>query len=86
MGVPSGAKFARWAAQVSVIDNFAYVGRNKGAQMLFINGKDDVNAMHDAKAFLAAAPKDKTRHVDEGSHGVMPAALAYIRTRIQQNL
>jgi len=86
MGVPTGAKFSRWAAQVSVIDNIAYVGHNKGAQMLFINGKDDVNAMHDAKALLAAAPKGATWHVYAGGHGDTPAANKYWQTWMLKNL
>ncbi|MCU0294186.1 MAG: alpha/beta hydrolase, partial [Thermoanaerobaculaceae bacterium] len=57
LGAPMGAAFARWAARMSVIDNIVYVGRSEGAKLLFINGKGDANAMHDAKAFLAAAPK-----------------------------
>jgi dienelactone hydrolase len=86
MGVPTGAKFSRWAAQVSVIDNFVYVGHNKGAPMLFINGKDDVNAMHDAKAFLAAAPKGATWHVYAGGHGDTPAANKYWQAWMLKNL
>jgi len=86
MGVPTGAKFARWAAQVSVIDNFVYVGHNKGAQMLFINGKDDVNAMHDAKAFLAAAPKGASWHVYAGGHGSTPAADKFWQAWMLKNL
>jgi len=86
MGVPTGAKFARWAAQVSVIDNIAYIGHNKGAQMLFINGKDDVNAMHDAKAFLAAAPKGATWHVYAGGHGDTDAANKYWQAWMLKNL
>ena len=86
MGVPTGAKFARWAAQVSVIDNVAYVGRNKGAQMLFINGKDDPNAMHAAKALLAAAPKGATWHVYAGGHGSTPSADQYWQAWLLKNL
>jgi hypothetical protein len=67
MNVPTGAAWARrYAAQMSVSDNVAYVGHDKGAKLLFINGKDDVGAMHDARAFLAAAPKASTWHVYAG--------------------
>jgi dienelactone hydrolase len=86
MGVPTGAKFARWAAQISVIDNFAYLGHNKGAQMLFINGKDDPNAMHAAKAFLAAAPKGATWKVYSGGHSATPAADKFWQAWMLKNL
>ncbi len=86
MGVPTGAKFARWAAQVSVIDNFAYVGHNKGAKMLFINGKDDYGPMHDAKALLAVAPKGARWHVCVGGHGNTDAADKFWQAWMLKNL
>ena len=71
--VPKGAAFKRWAAGVSVIDSLAYVRHNKTAAFLFLNGRHDWEAMHDAKAFLAAAPEPKTWHVYEGYHDPMKA-------------
>jgi hypothetical protein len=62
---------------MSVSDNAAYVGHTKGAKLLFINGKDDVSAMHDARAFLAAAPKASTWHVYAGGHYPSGAANTY---------
>jgi dienelactone hydrolase len=86
LAAPTGAEFARWAARMSVIDNIAYVGHNEGAKFLFINGKHDANAMHDAKAFLAAAPKGTTWYVYSGSHGGTPASSKYIEAWLQKNL
>jgi len=86
MGVPTGAKFARWAAQMSVIDNFAFVGHNKGAQMLFINGNEDADPMHDGKAFLAVAPKGSIWHVYAGGHGNTPAADKFWQAWMLKNL
>jgi len=86
MNVPTGATWARYAAQMSVSDNVAYVGHNKRAKLLFINGKDDVSAMHDARAFLAAAPKASTWHVYAGGHGPSGAANKYWQAWMQKNL
>ena len=85
-GAPTGAAFARWAARMSVIDNIAYVGRNEGAKLLFINGKGDANAMHDAKAFLAAAPKGTTWHLYAGGHWPSDAASKFIFAWMVKNL
>jgi hypothetical protein len=87
LAAPTGVDFARWATRMSVIDNVAYVGHNRGAKFLFLNGKDDANAMRDAKAFLAAAPKPKTWHVYEGSHDPMKGgAMGVWRAWIVKNL
>jgi dienelactone hydrolase len=83
---PTGAAFARYVAQISVIDNIAYVGHNKGAKFLFINGKGDANAMHDAKAFLAAAPEGTTWHLYEGGHWPTDAATKFISAWMVKNL
>lgn len=85
-GAPTGAAFARWAARMSVIDNIAYVGRNEGAKLLFINGKGDANAMHDAKAFLAAASKGTTWHLYAGGHWPSDAASKFIFAWMVKNL
>ena len=85
-GAPTGAAFARWAARMSVIDNVAYVGRNEGAKLLFINGKGDANAMHDAKAFLTAAPKGTTWHLYAGGHWPSDAASKFIFAWMVKNL
>ena len=63
---------------MSVIDNIAYVGHNKGAKLLFINGKEDANAMHDTKAFLAAAPEGTTWRLYAGDHWPSDAAKKFI--------
>jgi dienelactone hydrolase len=86
LGAPTGAAFARWAARMSVIDNTAYVGHNKGAKLLFINGKDDANAMHDAKAFLAAAPEGTTWRLYAGDHWPDGAAKKFIIAWLVKNL
>lgn len=86
LNVPTGATWARYAAQMSVSDNIAYVGHNKGAKLLFINGKVDVSAMHDARAFLAAAPKGSTWHVYAGGHFPSDAANNYWQAWMRKNL
>jgi dienelactone hydrolase len=87
MNVPTGAAWARrYAAQMSVSDNVAYVGHTKGAKLLFINGKGDWDAMHDARAFLAAAPKSSAWHVYAGGHFPSGAAHNYWRAWILKNL
>ena len=85
MNVPTGATWARYAAQMSVSDNVAYVGHNKGAKLRFINGKDDVSATHDAKAFLAAASKASTWHVYAGGHYPSGAANTYWQAWMLKN-
>jgi dienelactone hydrolase len=83
---PGKAAWERYVAQMAALDLAAYVGRNKGAQMLFINGKDDPTAMHAAKAFLAAAPKGATWKVYSGGHGATPAADKYWQAWMLKNL
>ena len=86
LGAPTGAAFGSWAARMSVIDNTAYVGHNVGAKLLFINGKEDANAMHDAKAFLAAAPDGTTWRVYAGDHWPSDAAKKLILAHMVKNL
>ncbi len=86
LGAPMGAAFARWAARMSVIDNIVYVGRSEGAKLLFINGRGDANAMHDARAFLAATPKGTSWHLYAGGHWPSDAASKYIFAWMVKNL
>jgi dienelactone hydrolase len=86
LGAPKGAAFARWAAAMSVIDNTAYVGHSRCAKLLFINGKKDANAMHDAKAFLAAAPEGTTWRLYAGGHWPSDPAKKFILAWMAKNL
>lgn len=85
---PKGAAWDRYVAQYSVIDEVSYVGHNKGAAFLFLNGNTDWAPMHNGKAFLAAAPKPKTWHVFAGPHDprVSAAAMKYWHDWILKNL
>ena len=85
--VPKGAAFTRWAAGVSVIDCLTYVRHNKTAAFLFLSGRHDWDTMHDAKAFLAAAPEPKTLHIYDGYHDPMKAGVMGVwRAWIVKNL
>ena len=62
------AAWSRYVAQMAVLDLAAYVGHNKGAAFLFINGDRDYRAMRSGKALMAVAPKPKDWYVFAGSH------------------
>jgi pimeloyl-ACP methyl ester carboxylesterase len=86
-GVPLGAAaFNRWAARISVIDDVAYLAHNRDAAFLFINGDEDINAMHDVKAFLAAAPSGATWKVFSGGHEVNATVRKYVDAWMVKNL
>jgi hypothetical protein len=84
--VPKGAKGDHPRAQLALWDPVSYLSHNKGSAFLFINGKGDVNAMRDAPAFMAAAPKPKTWRIYAGGHGLTPAAGKYMLQWLQENL
>jgi dienelactone hydrolase len=84
--VPKGAKGDRTRAQLALWDPVTYLSQNAGSAFLFINGKKDVNAMRDAPAFMAAAPKPKTWKVYDGGHALTPAAGNYLLQWLQENL
>ena len=52
---PGKAAWDRYVAQMAVVDLAAYVGHNKGAAFLFVNGDRDYLAMRSGKALMAAA-------------------------------
>jgi hypothetical protein len=66
--VGPGKAWERYVAQVAVLDLAAYVGHNKGAAFLFINGDRDYRAMRSGMALMAAAPRPKDWYVFAGSH------------------
>jgi len=65
---PGKAAWARYVAQMAALDLAAYVGHNKGAAFLFVNGDRDYRAMRSGKALMAVAPKPKDWYVFAGSH------------------
>ena len=54
--------------KMAVVDLAAYVGHNKGAAFLFVNGDRDFRAMRSGRALMAVAPKPKDWYVFAGSH------------------
>jgi len=74
---PGKAAWARYVAQMAVLDLAAYVGHNKGAAFLFVNGDRDFRRMRAGKVLMAVAPKGATSHVYAGGHGSTPAADKY---------
>ena len=66
--VPGKAAWERYTAQMAVLDLAAYVGHNKGAAFLFVNGDRDFRAMRSGKALMAVAPKPRDWYVFAGSH------------------
>ena len=85
-GLPKGAKGARVAAQLALWDPVNYLGHNRGAAFLLLSGKGDSNAMQDAKAFFAAAPRQKTWKVYSGGHSATPAANRFWQAWMLKNL
>jgi dienelactone hydrolase len=83
---PKGKAWDRVEAQLVLWDPVTYLGHNRGSAFLFINGDGDSNAMQDAKAFMAAAPKQKTWKVYDGGHSLTPEAAKYLQEWIQKNL
>ena len=69
---PTGRAWDRVPAQLALWDPVTYLGYNRGSAFLFINGESDSNAMQDAKAFVAAAPRPKTWKVYDGGHSPTP--------------
>lgn len=65
---PGKAAWDRYVAQMAVLDLVAYVGHNKGAAFLFVNGDSDFRAMRSGKSLMAVAPKPKDWYVFAGSH------------------
>jgi predicted esterase len=85
-GLPKGAKGDQVAAELALWDPVNYLGRNRGAAFLLLSGKGDSNAVQDAKAFLAAAPKPKTWRVYSGGHSATPAANKFWQAWMLKNL
>jgi dienelactone hydrolase len=83
---PKGKAWDRVNAQLVLWDPVTYLRHNRGSAFLFTNGDGDSNAMQDAKAFVAAAPKPKTWKVYDGGHSPTPAAGKYIQAWLQENL
>jgi pimeloyl-ACP methyl ester carboxylesterase len=65
---PGKAAWERYVAQMAALDLAAYVGHNKGAAFLFVNGDRDYRAMRSGKALMAVAPKPRDWYVFAGSH------------------
>jgi dienelactone hydrolase len=84
--VPKGAKGDRIRAQLALWDPVSYLGHSGETAFLFINGDGDVNAMRDAKAFMAAAPRPKAWKVYDGGHALTPEAATYLQKWLEQNL
>jgi hypothetical protein len=85
-GIPKGAAWDRLATQLALWDPVTYLARNRGSAFLLLNGKGDPNAMQDATAFLAVAPKPKTRKVYRGGHSPTPAAAKFWQAWMLRNL
>ncbi len=83
---PQGKAWDRVEAQLALWDPVSYLSHNRRSAFLFINGNGDSNAMQDAKAFMAAAPKQKTWKVYEGGHSLTPEAAKYLQEWMQKNL
>ena len=83
---PNGKAWDRIEAQLALWDPVTYLRHNRGSAFLFINGQSDSNALQDAKAFVAAAPKAKTWKVYDGGHSPTPAAGKYIQRWLEENL
>ena len=76
----------RTAAELALWDPVSYLSHNRGSAFLFINGDGDSNAMQDAKAFMAAAPKQKTWKVYDRGHSLTPEAAKYLQRWMRRNL
>ena len=85
-GIPKGAAWNRLAARLALWDPVTYLSHNRGSSFLLLNGKGDPNAMQDANAFLAAAPKPKTWKVYAGGHSPTTAAAEYWQAWMLRNL
>ena len=83
--VPKG-KTGTASAQLALWDPVSYLSHNRGSAFLFINGDGDVNAMQDAKAFMAAAPKPKTWKVYDGGHALDPGGGQVPAEWLEENL
>ncbi len=83
---PTGKAWQRVVAQLALWDPVTYLRHNRGSAFLFTNGDGDSNAMHDAKAFIAAAPKPKRWEVYDGGHALTPEAARYMQEWLQENL
>lgn len=81
-----GKTWDRTAAQLALWDPVTYLSHNRGSAFLFLNGDGDSNAMQDGKAFMAAAPKQKTWKVYDGGHALTPEAAKYLQKWMQRNL
>ncbi len=81
-----GKTWDRTAAEIALWDPVSYLSHNRGSAFLFINGDGDPNAMRDAKAFMAAAPRQKTWKVYDGGHSLTPEAATYLQAWMQKNL
>jgi hypothetical protein len=84
--LPKGAEGDRLEAQLALWDPLNYLSRNHGSAFLILSGKGDVNAMSDAKAFLAAAPNPKTWKVYDGGHSPTPGAAKFWQGWMTENL
>lgn len=81
-----GKTWDRTAAQLALWDPVTYLSHNRESAFLFINGDGDPNAMQDAKAFIAAAPKEQKWKVYDGGHSLTPEAAKYLQKWMQKNL
>jgi hypothetical protein len=63
-----GKAWERYVAQMAVLDLATYVGHNRRAAFLLINGDRDYLAMRSGNALMAVAPKPKDWYVSAGSH------------------
>jgi len=85
--IRAAAAFARWKAQVSVLDYATYVSHARGTRILFLAGKTDTLAVREGEDCLAAAPARTTLRIYDGDHYPIPPAVnAYWRAWMVRNL